>query len=232
MSKIITEPVVCTVKRTPAIIPMRTPIITPERIPELFGYIRVSTKEQNEDRQLIALEPYNIPEANLFVEKKSGKDFERPKYKRMVRKMKAGDILHIKSIDRLGRDYAEIIDEWRYLTRAKSIDIKVLDFPLLDTTLYKDLLGTFIADLVLQVLSLFAQMERETMLQRQAEGIAAAKANGVVFGRSPVEVPDNFYDIFLRWRDRELSNNEAAELCGFSIRTLYTLTEEWRKLEN
>ena len=202
------------------------------RTPELYGYARVSTKEQNEDRQLVALEPYKIPPANLFVEKKSGKDFNRPKYKRMIRKMKAGDILHLPAIDRLGRNYEEIIEEWRYLTKKKGIDIKVLNMlPLLDTTLYKDLLGTFIADLILAILSMIAQMERENTLQRQAEGIAVAKAKGVVFGRKAVDIPEDFYDIFLRWRDKELSKEQAAELCGFSIRTLYTLTAEWRGME-
>jgi len=201
------------------------------RDPELFAYVRVSTKEQNEDRQLISLEPYNIPPANLFVEKRSGKDFERPKYKRMVRKMKAGDILHIQSIDRLGRDYDEIIEQWRRLTREKGVDIKVLNMPLLDTTYCKDLLGTFIADLVLQVLSLFAQLERETMLQRQAEGIAAAKANGVVFGRPPVAIPEDFDDIYRRWRDRDLTDEQAAVLCKCSVRKLYYLTEELRGME-
>ena len=199
-----------------------------ERLPEVFGYIRVSTKDQNEDRQLIALEPYNITPGNIFVEKKSGKDFNRPKYKRMVRKMRAGDLLYLKSIDRLGRNYDEIIEQWRYLTREKGIDIKVLDIPMLDTTYCKDLLGTFIADLVLAVLSLNAQMERENTLQRQAEGIAAAKAKGVAFGRKNVDVPDNFQEIYWQWRNRELTNGEAAKLCGFSIRTLYTLTAEWR----
>jgi DNA invertase Pin-like site-specific DNA recombinase len=149
----------------------------------------------------------------------------------MVRKMRAGDLLHIHSIDRLGRDYAEIIDEWRYLTREKGVDIKVIDFPLLDTTLYKDLLGTFIADLILQVLSLFAQMERETLLQRQAEGIAAAKAKGVVFGRKPVDMPDDFDFIYRSWRNGEITGEQAAILCGFSVRTLYTLTEAWRNAE-
>ena len=198
------------------------------REPEWFAYVRVSTREQNIDRQLIALEPYAIPPSNLFIDEKSGKDFDRPMYKRMLRKLRAGDLLYIKSIDRLGRDYDEIIEQWRFLTRVKGIDIKVLDMPLLDTTYCKDLLGTFVADLVLQVLCLFAQMERETMLQRQAEGIAAAKAKGVVFGRKNVEIPDDFADIFVRWRHKELSNEQAAELCGFSIRTLYTLTQEWR----
>ena len=200
-----------------------------ERTPERFGYARVSTRDQNLDRQLIALEPYNIPPANLFVEKKSGKDFNRVEYKRLVRKMRKGDILHLPAIDRLGRNYQEIIDEWRYLTRVKGVDIKVINMmPMLDTTLYKDLLGTFIADLVLAVLSLNAQMERENTLQRQAEGIAVAKAKGVVFGRKPVDIPDDFADIYARWRHKELTNEQAAKLCGFSIRTLYTLTQEWR----
>ena len=198
------------------------------REPEGFAYVRVSTREQNIDRQLIALEPYAIPPENLFIDEKSGKDLDRPEYKKLRRKLQSGDLLYIKSIDRLGRNYDEIIEEWRFLTREKGIDIKVLDMPLLDTTYCKDLLGTFVADLVLQVLCLFAQMERETMLQRQAEGIAAAKAKGVVFGRKNVEIPDDFVNIFVRWRNKELSNEQAAELCGFSIRTLYTLTQEWR----
>ena len=205
---------------------------TAERTPEHYGYARVSTDQQNLDRQLITLEPYNIPPANQFVEKQSGKDFNRTEYKRLVRKMKRGDILHLPAIDRLGRNYLEIMDEWRYLTREKGVDIKVINMlPLLDTTLYKDLLGTFIAELVLQVMSLFAQLERETMLQRQAEGIAVAKAKGIVFGRKPVDVPEDFADIFRRWRSQELTNEEAAELCGFSVRTLYTLTTEWRGME-
>ena len=142
--------------------------------------------------------------------------------------MKAGDLLYLKAIDRLGLDYDEIIEQWRYLTREKGIDIKVLDIPILDTTYCKDLLSTFIADLVLAVLSLNAQMERENTLQRQAEGIAVAKAKGVTFGRKNVDVPENFQEIYRQWRNRELSNGEAAKLCGFSIRTLYTLTAEWR----
>jgi len=204
---------------------------TTPRAPETFAYVRVSTKEQSEDRQLVALEPHDIPPGNIFIEKKSGKDFERPRYKSMVRKMRAGDLLYIKSIDRLGRDYSEIIEQWQYLTRKKGVDIRVLDIPMLDTTFHKDLLGTFISDLVLAVLSLNAQLERENILQRQAEGIAVARAKGVVFGRRPVEVPDNFEDIFRRWRGREISSTEAAELCEFSVRTLYTLTEGMRTPE-
>ena len=205
---------------------------TSDRTPERFAYVRVSCDSQNTDRQLISLEPYGIPPENIFVEKLSGKNFKRPKYKRMVRKMKAGDILYLPAIDRLGRSYVEVVDEWRFLTRTKGVDIKVLNMPLLDTTLHKDLLGTFISDLVLQVMSLFAQMEREYMLQRQAEGIAAARAKGVVLGRKPVALPDNFEEIYRRWRDKELTNVEAAELCGFSLRTLYTITEERRNKES
>jgi len=200
----------------------------PDREPGSFAYLRVSTREQNIDRQLIALEPFAIPPSHVFLDEKSGKDFDRPEYKKLRRKLRPGDVLYVKSIDRLGRNYDEIIEEWRFLTREKGIDIKVLDMPLLDTTYCKDLLGTFVADLVLQVLCLFAQMERETMLQRQAEGIAAAKAKGVVFGRRNVEVPEDFTDICIRWRNKELSSEQAAELCGFSIRTLYTLTQGWR----
>ncbi|MCL2697578.1 MAG: recombinase family protein [Oscillospiraceae bacterium] len=203
-----------------------------KREPQNFGYIRVSMKEQNADRQLIALEPYAIPPDNLFIDKKSGKNFDRPKYRSLLRKLRARDVLYIKSIDRLGRDYNEIIEQWRFLTREKSVDIKVLDMPMLDTTYCKDLLGTFIADLVLAVLSLNAQMERDNILQRQAEGIAAAKAKGVVFGRKAVEMPTDFIGIYRRWRDKELSNEQAAGLCGFSVRTLYNLTAEWRAREN
>ena len=206
---------------------MRKTTLTRES--ELFGYIRVSMKDQNEDRQLIALEPYSIPYTNLFIDKKSGKDFNRPRYRAMLRKLKAGDILYIKSIDRLGRDYAEIIEQWQFLTRKKGVDIIVLDMPLLNTTYCKDLLGTFIADLVLQVLSFSAQQERETLLQRQAEGIAAAQAKGVKFGRKAVEIPEDFETIYERWRSKELSNEQAAKLCGFSVRTLYNVTAELRE---
>lgn len=201
---------------------------TPKRPPERFGYVRVSMKDQNEDRQLIALEPCGIPPANLFIDKASGKDFKRPKYRQLLRRLRCGDILLIKSIDRLGRNYSEIIEQWRFLTREKGVDIKVLDMPLLDTSQFKDLLGTFISDLVLQVLSFSAQLERENILQRQAEGIAAAKARGVMFGRKKLERPGDFEAIFIRWRSKEISGEQAAELCGFSVRTLYNKTAEWR----
>ena len=203
-----------------------------KRVPESFGYVRVSMKEQNADRQLVVLEPYAIPANNVFIDKSSGKDFERPKYKRLLRVLRAGDLLYIKSIDRLGRNYGEIIEQWRILTREKGVDIKVLDMPMLDTTYCKDLLGTFIADLVLQVLSFSAQLERENILQRQTEGIAAAKAKGVTFGRKSATIPDNFASVYIRWRNRELTNEQAAELCGFSVRTLYSLTAEWRERDD
>ena len=148
----------------------------------IFGYIRVSTKEQNEDRQLIALKEYNIPLRNLYIEKQSGKDFNRPAYKRMLRRLSSGDLLIIKSIDRLGRNYEDIIDQWRIIIKDHKADIKALDMPLLDTTYGKDLLGTFIAVLVLQIMSYTAQIERYKIRQRQAEGIAAAKAKEVRFG--------------------------------------------------
>lgn len=151
----------------------------------LYGYIRVSTREQNEDRQLLALKELAIPEKNLFVDKQSGKDFERPQYRKMVRKLKKDDLLYIKSIDRLGRNYSEILDQWRILTKDKGVDIVVMDMPLLDTRRGKDLMGTFLSDIVLQVLSFVAENERMNIRQRQAEGIAAAKARGVRFGRPP-----------------------------------------------
>ena len=206
--------------------------LTTGRLPETYGYVRISTTDQHEDRQLIALSPFAIPTANLYVDKQSGKDFQRKRYRQLMRKLKPGDLLIIKEVDRLGRNYAEIIEQWRYITKEKGVDIKVLDMPLLDTTYCKDLLGTFIADLVLQVLSFAAQLERDNLLRRQAEGIAAAKAKGVKFGRSAVTLPDNFEDIFARWRDGEFNHEKAAALCGFSVRTLYNVTAERREQES
>jgi len=197
-----------------------------------YGYIRVSSRDQNEDRQLIALAPYNISKHNLYLDKKSGKDFNRPAYKRLLHRIKPGDLLILKSIDRLGRSYHEIIEQWRYITRDKRVDVKVLDMPLLDTSYGKDLLGTFISDLVLQVLSFSAQLERENILQRQAEGIAAAKARGIKFGRKAAALPKGFEKIYVRWRSGELSASEAAASCGVSRRTLYKLTEEIRQADS
>jgi len=192
----------------------------------LYAYVRVSSADQHEDRQLIALEPFGIPKSNIYVEKKSGKDFNRKQYRRLVKKLKPGDLLYLHSIDRLGRNYKEILEQWRILTKEKHVDIIVLDMAALDTTQHKDLLGTFIADLILNILSYVAQSERERMLVRQKEGIAAAQMNGVRFGRKPVDVPDNFTEIIRRWRRKELSGEEAAALCGFSRVTLYKRAQE------
>lgn len=176
----------------------------------VYGYVRVSTKEQNEDRQMIVMEELGIGKERVFMDKQSGKDFDRPQYKRLLRKMKKGDLLIVKSIDRLGRDYREIMEQWRMITKVKGADIRVVDMPLLDTTQCKDLLGTFIADLVLQLLSFVAQNEREIIRQRQAEGIAAAKARGVKFGRRKLPVPDAFYELRDMWMKGEISSRAAA----------------------
>lgn len=194
-----------------------------------FGYVRVSTQDQNDDRQHIAFAPYEIPTRNIYVDRLSGKDFNRPAYRRMVKRMRPGDMLYLKSIDRLGRNYAEVIEQWHYITREKKVDIFVVDMPLLDTTYCKDLLGTFISDLVLQVLSFSAQIERDNLLQRQAEGIAAAKAKGVAFGKPPLRLPDNFEQIYYRWRNGDLNAETVATLCGMSRRTLYEKTKARRE---
>lgn len=188
---------------------------------QIYGYVRVSTREQNEVRQLIALEPFRIPRRNVYTDKQSGKDFARPAYQKLLRRLKKGDLLIVKSIDRLGRNYAEIIEQWRVITKEKSADIKILDMPLLDTTYAKDVLGTFIADLVLAVLSYAAQLERDSISQRQSEGIAAAKARGVQFGRQEQALPANFELLYRQWRDGEMSASKLAEQCGFTRRTLY-----------
>lgn len=185
----------------------------------VYGYIRVSTKEQNEDRQLIALREKNIPDKNIYMDKQSGKDFERPQYKKLVRRMKKDDLLCIKSIDRLGRNYGEILEQWRILTKDRGIDIMVLDMPLLDTRRGKDLMGTFLADIVLQVLSFVAENERTNIRQRQAEGIAAAKARGVQFGRPPRPLPGNFRSVYRRWKTKKISCTAAARECGMPLST-------------
>lgn len=175
-----------------------------------YGYIRVSTREQNEDRQVIALSAFEISQRNLYMDKLSGKDFERPAYKRLLKKLKPGDLLIVKSIDRLGRNYEEILEQWRIITKEKKTDIRVLDMPLLDTSIHRDLTGTLIADIVLQLLSYMAQAERENIKQRQAEGIAAAKARGVKLGRPSLPLPDNFDEIYEKWRNRKLNSRQAA----------------------
>lgn len=195
----------------------------------IFGYIRVSSRNQNEDRQLIALKELAIPEKNIFVDKQSGKDFQRPNYKKMVRRLKKDDLLYIKSIDRLGRNYAEILEQWRILTKDKGIDIVVLDMPLLDTRRGKDLMGTFLSDIVLQVLSFVAENERTNIRQRQAEGIAAAKARGVRFGRPPSVLPDNFHDVYQRWKNGKITGTKAAKECGMPLSTFRYRAEIYEK---
>ena len=183
----------------------------------VYGYVRVSAKDQNEDRQIIAMREVGVSEKNIYMDKQSGKDFKRKQYKRLVRKMKKDDLLYIKSIDRLGRNYEEIIEQWRHLTKEKRIDI--IDMPLLDTRRGKDLMGTFLSDIVLQVLSFVAENERSNIRQRQAEGIAAAKARGVKFGRPPKPLPENFHAVYQRWKNGKITGTRAAEECNMPITT-------------
>ena len=181
----------------------------------MYGYVRISSKDQCEERQMIALSDFGILEKNIYIDKLSGKDFERPQYKKMIRKLHYGDVLVVKSIDRLGRNYTEIQEQWRIITKEKQADIVVLDMPLLDTRKKKeDLTGTFIADLVLQILCYVAQVERENIRQRQAEGIAAAKARGVKFGRERKPIPEEFYDLWKKFCRREITAREAARKLG------------------
>ena len=184
-----------------------------------YGYVRVSTIEQNESRQLITLETYGVKKKNIFMDKQSGKNFERPNYKRLIKKLKPGDLLVIQSIDRLGRNYIEVLEQWRVITKEKGADVLVLDMALLDTRRGKDLLGTFIADLVLQILSFVAQTERENIRIRQAQGIAAAKMRGVKFGRPPKKLPRNFFEIYNRWKKGEITGTKAAQICGLPLST-------------
>lgn len=188
---------------------------------EIYAYLRVSTKEQNEDRQLAAIQGLEITEDHVFLDKESGRNFERPGYIKMKKALKKGDLLYIKSIDRLGRNYNEILDEWRILTRVKEIDIVVLDMPLLDTRMGKDLTGTLISDLVLQILSYVAENEYRNIKQRQMEGIKAAKANGVKFGRPKIEVTEAFYVAAEKWKNGDISMEQAAKEAGLSFTTFY-----------
>lgn len=200
-------------------------------MPNTYGYVRVSTREQNEDRRMIALREMAVPEQNIFMDKQSGKDFNRPQYKRLVRKLKPDDLLCIKSIDRLGRNYEEIQNQWRILTKEKKIDIIVLDMPLLDTRRGKDLMGTFLSDIVLQVLSFVAENERSNIRQRQAEGIAAAKARGVRFGRPPRPLPENYPAVYRRWKAGAITCTAAARECGMPLSTFRYRAEFYEKSE-
>lgn len=194
-----------------------------------YAYVRVSSLDQNEDRQLIEMQKLGIPLKHIYIDKQSGKDFNRPNYTKLVKHLQKGDLLYILSIDRLGRNYIEIQEQWRYLTREKEIDISVIDMPLLDTRNGKDLMGTFLADIVLQILSFVAQNEREAIRKRQEQGIAAAKARGVKFGRPAIELPDEvFAEIVRRWEKGELKLSEAAVTCGMSPTTYYRRLREYR----
>jgi DNA invertase Pin-like site-specific DNA recombinase len=191
-----------------------------------YAYIRVSSLDQNESRQLQAIQELHIPKAHIYLDKQSGKDFKRENYKRLLRVLRKGDLLYILSIDRLGRNYKEIQNQWRYLTSDLGIDICVIDMPLLDTRRYKDLLGTFIADIVLQILSFVAESERDNIRKRQAQGISAAKANGIRFGRPESKIPDNFTLLVKRWRNRRLSREELLKACQISKSTFYRRLRE------
>lgn len=194
-----------------------------------YGYARVSSMEQNEDRQMLALKKAGVAKKNIFLDKKSGKDFERPQYQRMLKKLKENDVLYIMSIDRLGRNYPEIQEQWRVLTKEIKVDICVLDMPLLDTRRGKDLLGTFIADLALQILSFVAETERDNIRKRQAEGIVAAKARGVQFGRPRIKLPENFIVIVIKWEKKEITLGIALQKLHMSKSTFYRRVKEWRK---
>lgn len=186
-----------------------------------IGYARVSSLTQKEDRQIDELIAYGIEAENVFVDKQSGKDFKRPQYQKMYKALKRDDLLVIKSIDRLGRNYGEIQEEWRKITKKKGADIIVLDMPLLDTTKSKDLLGTFIADLVLQLLSFVAENERVNIRQRQREGIVAAQKRGVRFGRPPIEMPDDYEKYYNLWKDKKITAKEAAKICNVPLWAFY-----------
>ena len=203
-----------------------------KKMNQVYGYVRVSSRDQKEDRQVLVLQELAVPKKHIFTDRQSGKDFERPEYIKMVKQFEENDLLYIKSIDRLGRNYTEVLEQWRILTTEKGIDIVVLDMPLLDTRRGQDLMGTFLSDIVLQVLSFVAENERINIRQRQEEGIAAAKARGVRFGRPPGSLPKNFKDVCRLWRKGELSGAAAARECGMSLSTFRyrAKVEEQKKL--
>ena len=192
-----------------------------------FGYARVSTKEQNEDRQLIAIREMGVPDHRIYVDKESGKGFNGKNYKKLMRKIKPNDIIYVKSIDRLGRNYEVIIEQWKYITKEKQADIVVLDMPLLDTRRGKDLMGTFLMDIVLALLSYVAENERLNIRKRQAEGIAAAKARGVRFGPAPMPLPDNFHEIYQDWKHKKVSLSDAAKKCNMARSTFYNKARQY-----
>ena len=195
---------------------------------DIYGYVRVSSTDQNEDRQMLEMQRLKIKKKNIYIDKQSGKDFNRPSYQRLLGKLKKGDLLYVKSIDRLGRNYKEIQDQWRALTKEMEVDVVVIDMPLLDTRVYKDLMGTFIADLVLQVLSFVAENERVNIRKRQEEGIKAAKLKGVMFGRPMIKVPDNFGSLVKQWERGHIRAKDVAKECDMSIATFYRRLREYR----
>lgn len=195
---------------------------------DIYGYVRVSSTDQNEDRQMLEMQRLKIKKKNIYIDKQSGKDFNRPSYQRLLGKLKKGDLLYVKSIDRLGRNYKEIQNQWRVLTKEMEVDVVVIDIPLLDTRVYKDLMGTFIADLVLQVLSFVAENERVNIRKRQEEGIKAAKLKGVMFGRPMIKVPDNFGSLVKQWERGHIRAEDVAKECDMSIATFYRRLREYR----
>ena len=195
---------------------------------DIYGYVRVSSTDQNEDRQMLEMQRLKIKKKNIYIDKQSGKDFNRPSYQRLLGKLKKGDLLYVKSIDRLGRNYKEIQNQWRVLTKEMEVDVVVIDMPLLDTRVYKDLMGTFIADLVLQVLSFVAKNERVNIRKRQEEGIKAAKLKGVMFGRPMIKVPDNFGSLVKQWERGHIRAEDVAKECDMSIATFYRRLREYR----
>ena len=196
---------------------------------QVYGYIRVSSYDQNEARQTLAMEKMHIPPRNIYLDKQSGKDFNRPQYQAMLKKMKEGALLYVLSIDRLGRNYDEIQEQWRILTREMKVDICVIDMPLLDTRNGKDLMGTFIADLVLQILSFVAESERDNIKKRQEQGINAAKERGVKFGRPKLMAPKDFEAVVNKWSSKQLKTHLAAEMCGMSETTFRRRVKEMSK---
>ncbi|MDR2167769.1 MAG: recombinase family protein [Clostridiales bacterium] len=195
----------------------------------IYGYLRVSSVDQNENRQLDSMKELEIPEGNIYIDKQSGKDFNRKAYKSLVERLQAGDLLYIASLDRLGRSYSDTIKQWQHITKDIGADIRVLDMPLLDTTLHKDLLGTFISDLVLQILSFTAESERENIRKRQAEGIKSAKARGIKFGRPQTLPPDNFGELVKLWDNKKISREEIIRQSGLKQTTFYCRLQEYRK---
>lgn len=195
------------------------------------GYVRVSAVDQNIARQMLEMRQLGIPENHIYVDKQSGKDFNRPSYLRLLKKLKKGDLLYVKSIDRLGRNYKEIQEQWRLLTKEMEVDVVIIDMPLLNTTTYKDLMGTFIADLVLQVLSFVAQNERENIKKRQKEGIKAAKLHGVRFGRPIKQAPADFPTLVKQWETGKIRAEDVAKACDMSIATFYRRLREYRYID-